>query len=95
MNIPRLYSVVNIKFSSLRNAVCADGWVIFDVDKMVERKVRRVVCENGWKFQIINICKLKECDGWIDTDQKILDEIGMCLTNIKSVSVQRQNHKPD
>jgi len=76
-NLPKLYRVVSIRFSSLRYGM-GDGYgVIFDLDTMVDRIARRVLCEDGWKWQIKDINKLYEWDYFVDTDQEILDEIGM------------------
>lgn len=89
MNMPKMYAPVNIRFSSLRNAIGSSGGVIFDVDTMVERKVRRISYEGGWKFQIINADKIREWDWFVDTDQEVLNEIGMDIRFIEFNNLRR------
>lgn len=85
MKLPKLYASVNIKFSSLRNGIGSNYGVIFDCDQMVARKVRRVICNDGWKFQIIDSNKLREWDWFIDIDQECLNEIGMDISLIEEI----------
>ena len=78
MKLPNLYSPIKIKFWSLRNGL-GDGFgVIYDIDTEVERTVRRVLVERemGWKFQIVNLDKIREWDYFADTDQETLDNFG-------------------
>lgn len=77
MDLPKLYRVIKIEFSSLRNGLGSNYGVIFDIDTMVTRKVRRVLCPGGWKWQIRDLHELWEWDYFVDTDQEILNEIGM------------------
>lgn len=80
--LPKLYRLVNLTFPSLRNGVGENLGVIFDIDTIVERQVRRVLCKNGWKWQIQNINELAEYDPYVDTDQVSLDEIGMDIEDV-------------
>jgi len=76
MKLPKLYAPVNITFSSLRNGVGANLGVIFDIDTDVTRKCRRVLCNGGWKWQIINYHRDIDWDWGLDQDKEILDEYG-------------------
>lgn len=51
--LPKLYRVVNIKFWSLRMGIGGCGGVE-EYDIQVERKARRVLCDDGWKWQLID-----------------------------------------
>ena len=73
MKLPKLYRVVKIRFSSLRNGIGGCGGVEFDCDEMVERKARRVRTNAGWKWQIPDLDKLALWDWVADTDQEVLD----------------------
>jgi len=79
MKLPRLYAPVKIKFWSLRNGLGANYGVIFDIDTEVERKCRRVKCDGGWKWQIVDFMKLAEWDCTADIDKEILDDCGSDL----------------
>jgi len=83
MRLPKLYRPVKIRFSSLRNGVGDGLGVIFDIDTMIERVVIRVLCEDGWKWQLKNLSDLYEWDDFAETDQEILNEIGMDLDEIE------------
>ena len=82
METPKLYRPVRIRFSSLRNGVGAGLGVIFDIDTIVERVAMRVLCDTGWKWQIKNIATISEWDWPAETDQEILNEIGMDMSDI-------------
>jgi hypothetical protein len=83
MDMPKLYRPVKIKFWSLRNGLGENYGVIFDIDEEVERIARRVLCDEGWKWQIKDTKKLSKWDYFIETDQISLDECGMDLSFIK------------
>lgn len=85
MKLPKLYRPVKIEFSSLRNGVGHSLGVIFDIDTMVERIAMRVLCEDGWKWQIKNLTRLYEWDYFVETDQEILNEIGVEIQYISIV----------
>jgi len=59
--------------------------VIFDVETMVERVARRVLCPDGWKWQIVNAFNLSEYDYCVEVDQEILDEIGKDLSLVEVI----------
>ena len=79
----KLYRPVKIKFSSLRNGLGDSLGMIFDIDTYVERVAMRVACKDGWKWQIKDLSKLYEWDFYAETDQEILNEIGMDLSDIE------------
>jgi len=76
MKLPKLYRPVKAKFWSLRNGVGESLGMIFDIDTEVERIVRRVLCPEGWKWQIVGLSKIREWDWSVETDQECLDEYG-------------------
>jgi len=82
-NLPKLYRPMTIRFSSLRNCLGSNMGVCFDCDEIVERKASRVLHKNGWFWKIINSRNLMEWDYCIETDQEILDEIGMDISLIR------------
>jgi len=73
MKLPKLYAPVKIKFSSLRNGIGCSGGVIYDIDTIVIRKCRRVLCKGGWKWQIVNFNWLSNHDYCVHTDKETLD----------------------
>lgn len=79
MKLPKLYAPVKIKFSSLRNKLGPNLGMIFDCDEVVERKVRRVITPDGWKFQIVNYHQLLSYDYYVEQDKEMLDEWGSNL----------------
>jgi len=82
MKLPKLYRPIKIRFSSLRSGIGGGLGVIFDIDTIVEHVVTRVLCEDGWKWQIKNFNKIIEWDYSVETDQEILNEIGMNTDDI-------------
>ena len=52
MKLPKMYSVVKVKFWTLRGSLgpCL-GFV--EIDAQVTRKARRVATEDGWKWQLV------------------------------------------
>ena len=89
--IPKLYRVVEIEFSSLRNGIGSSMGVIFDIDTMVKRKARRVIGGEGWKWQLFNYESLLEYDWFAETDVEILDEIGMDMSFVRVINPGGEN----
>ncbi len=53
MKLPKLYRVVRIRFWSLRPSIgCCGG--VDEIDSEVVRKARRVLCDEGWQWQLLN-----------------------------------------
>jgi len=50
--LPKLFRVIEVDLDVLRNVIGGGGGVIFDMDAVVKRKVRRVMHSGGWKWQI-------------------------------------------
>lgn len=50
--------------------------VIFDIDTEVTRKCRRVLCDDGWKWQLINYYRDIGWDSSLEQDKEILDNYG-------------------
>lgn len=50
--LPKLFRVIEVDLDVLRNSIGGGGGVIFDMDAIVKRKVRRVMHSGGWKWQI-------------------------------------------
>lgn len=50
--LPKLFRVIGVDLDVLRNGIGGGGGVIFDMDAVVKRKVRRVMHSGGWKWQI-------------------------------------------
>ena len=84
--LPKLGRVIKIKFWSLRNGLGGGLGVIFDIDTQVERLCRRAKVDGGWKWQIKDAFKLSEYDYFVETDQDILNEIGMDVSDIKGLT---------
>ena len=76
MKLPKLYAPVKIKFRSLRNGLGANMGVIFDIDTDVVRKCRRVRCDDGWKWQLVDYYRDIDWDWGVEQDKEILDEYG-------------------
>lgn len=83
MKLPKLYRVIKVRFSSLRDKLCHKTLgVMPDQDVMVTRKCRRVLCSDGCKWQLADrgIDWFPQYD---ETDQEILNEIGMDLSLVE------------
>ena len=76
MITPRLYKPVMIRFWSLRDGLGPGLGVVFDIDTEVERLCRRVLCEGGWKWQLVNYHRDIDWDWALEQDKEILDEYG-------------------
>lgn len=75
MQLPKLYRVVHLKFWSLRNTIGSSYGVIFDHDTMIIRRARRVLSDDGWKWQIAaKNWEWRDEGHLLDTDQECLNE---------------------
>jgi hypothetical protein len=69
--LPKLYRVIKVDVWVLRPC-----YIRGETDTVVERKVRRVRCKSGWKWQIARQCiNQHEWDYYIDEDQECIDNI--------------------
>jgi len=85
-NLSKLYRVVNIQFSSLRNGFGDNYGVVLDIDTIVKRKARRVLCDEGWRWQIKDITKIAGWDYFVILDQEVLDNIGMDEAEVEVIN---------
>jgi hypothetical protein len=51
--LPKLFRVIEVDLDVLRNGIGGGGGVIFDLDAVVKRKVRRVLHNGGWRWQMV------------------------------------------
>ncbi|QGX91693.1 hypothetical protein EFZ10_08670 [Tatumella sp. TA1] len=50
--LPKLGRVVTVDMEVLRNWASGEG-AVFDIETVVQRKVRRVMGDNGWRWQLV------------------------------------------
>ena len=79
MKLPKMYAPTNIKFWSLRDGLGANLGMVNDIDTEVTRKCRRVKCEDGWKWQIVNFSSISDWDYCAFSDKETLDNYGSDL----------------
>lgn len=73
--LPKLYRVVKVELSVLRSG-CIGGGVAFDQDTVEQRKVRRVLCDEGWRWSLVRECKnQEEWDYYFDEDKICLEDL--------------------
>jgi len=76
VRLPKMHKVIKVDLDVLRPSLAGGLGVIFDCDDVVERKVRRVKCENGWKWQLVKDSKDQdEWDYYFDDDKEIIEDI--------------------
>lgn len=83
--LPKLYRVIEVDLDVLRNGIGSGGGVIFDIDRLVKRKVRRVLHAGGWKWQLV-----QEYHGWqaqfdycFEQDRECLERLNYDLGLLK------------
>ncbi len=75
VKLPKLYRVIKVQISALRNSVGEGYGIIFDCDTIVERKVRRVLCPEGWKWQLVRDGHdQEEWDYYFESDKECLSD---------------------
>lgn len=79
MSLPKLYAPVYITFGTLRDELSEGYGVMFDCDADTVRKCRRVACDGGWKWQIVNYYQDRDWDWSLEQDKEILDNYGSDL----------------
>lgn len=73
--LPKLYRVIKVDLPVLRCGF-VNGGALFDCDDVAERKVRRVLCREGWKWSLVRECKnQEEWDYYFERDQECLTEV--------------------
>jgi len=85
MSLPKLYAPITVTFWTLRNGLGENYGVVYDIDTKVTRKVVRVLCADGWKWQIYNYWKLLEWDWNVEQDQEMLNEYAMEFDFLEAV----------
>ncbi len=73
--LPKMHKVITIELETLRGALGSNlGWM--EVDAVVTRKVRRVMGNFGWKWQLVTEYKgQRDDDYYFETDREMIDEI--------------------
>mgnify|MGYP001184472082 CR=1 FL=1 len=73
--LPKLYRAVKVELSVLRNEIVGGG-IAFDQDSIESRKVRRVLCHEGWRWALVRECKnQEEWDYYFDEDKICLEDL--------------------
>ncbi|MBW4220626.1 hypothetical protein JW314_11725 [Enterobacter roggenkampii] len=75
--LPRLFRVIEVDLDVLRNGIGGGGGVIFDLDAVVKRKVRRVKHSGGWKWQLV-----REYHGWQARYDYCFEQDRECLEHL-------------
>jgi len=72
--LPKLFRVIEVDLDVLRNGIGGGGGVIFDLDAVVKRKVRRVLHSGGWRWQMVRECPDQEMwDYCLEQDRECLE----------------------
>lgn len=78
--LPKLFRVIEVDLDVLRNGIGGGGGVIFDLDVVVKRKVRRVKHSGGWKWQLVR--KRRDQELWdycLEQDRECLEHLNYDL----------------
>ena len=82
--LPKLYRGIEVDLDVLRNGIGSGYGVIFDIDQLVKRKVRRVMHSGGWKWQIAREWPDQEMwDYCLEQDRECLEHLNYELGLIK------------
>ncbi|EMC7916080.1 hypothetical protein [Enterobacter cloacae] len=78
--LPKLFRVIEVDLDVLRSGLGEGGGVIFDLDAVVKRKVRRVKHAGGWKWQLVREYHQQErCDYCFEQDRECLENLNYDL----------------
>ncbi|ENI5446703.1 hypothetical protein ABZG18_003538 [Citrobacter freundii] len=78
--LPKLFRVIEVDLDVLRNGIGGGGGVIFDIDAIVKRKVRRVMHSGGWKWQLVREWLDQESwDYCLEQDRECLEHLNYDL----------------
>lgn len=78
--LPKLYRVITVDLDVLRNGIGGSGGVIFDIDTVIKRKVRRVLNERGgWRWVIAEERHEREWNYCLESDRECLQELNYQL----------------
>ena len=82
--LPKLYRVITVELDVLRNGFGANYGVIYDIDTIVKRKVRRVLDTDGWSWALVREYHNQEqWDYFFEYDKECLHELNYTLGLIK------------
>lgn len=82
--LPKLYRVITVELDVLRNGFGANYGVIYDIDTVVKRKVRRVLDTDGWRWAMVREHRNQEqWDYFFEYDKECLHELNYELGLIK------------
>ena len=78
--LPKLFRVIEVDLDVLRNGIGGGGGVIFDIDTVVKRKVRRVMHDGGWRWQLVREWLDQESwDYCLEQDRECLEHLNYDL----------------
>ncbi|MBJ8816453.1 hypothetical protein [Citrobacter freundii] len=78
--LPKLFRVIEVDLDVLRNGIGGGGGVIFDIDAIVKRKVRRVMHSGWWKWQLVREWLDQESwDYCLEQDRECLEHLNYDL----------------
>ncbi|MBU9823148.1 hypothetical protein J1782_24975 [Rahnella sp. BCC 1045] len=73
--LPRMYRVIEVELDVVRNGIGSGGGVIYDIDRLEKRNIRRVRDATGWKWQLVRRDKHQEVwDYFFHQDRESLNE---------------------
>lgn len=73
--LPRMYRAIEVELDVVRNGIGSGGGVIYDIDKVVKRNIRRVRDTTGWRWQLVRQDKHQEVwDYFFEQDRESLNE---------------------
>lgn len=82
--LPKLYRVITVELDVLRNGFGGNYGVIYDIDTVVKRKVRRVLDVDGWRWAMVREhLNQDQWDYFFEYDKEILQELNYTLGLIK------------
>lgn len=80
--MPKLGRVIEVDLDVLRAGIGANYGVIYDIDTVVKRKVRRVMDVDGWRWQLVRE-KWDDNIHLYESDREGLNELNYQLGLIK------------
>ncbi len=73
-NLPKMHKVIKVDLDVLRVSL-GYNYGAYEHDEVAERKARRVKCDTGWKWQLVQECKNQsDCDYFFESDKECLNE---------------------
>lgn len=73
--LPRMYRVIEVELDVVRNGIVSGGGVIYDIDKVEKRNIRRVRDTTGWRWQLVRKDRHQEVwDYFFEQDRESLNE---------------------